>query len=227
MGDKLKQEMMSYYDERAQEYDEIYLGKGPASILDSTIYINEETKIGRIVSTFGRGHLIDVGCGTGFWLPYYARNCSRVTLIDQSKNMLSECKRRTENLGLKDKCCFAQGDFFELAFRKCIFDSAIVGFLISHLSLEREQSFFAKLKKILKPNAPLMIIDSAWSKKRRQYREKEGIQERHLNDGRIFTIYKRYFDNSDIEEMFKRHLLKLESSYIGDVFLAVIGENDR
>ena len=219
--------MMSYYDERAREYDEIYLGKGPASIPDPIAYKNEVTKISRIVSTFGRGHLIDVGCGTGFWLSYYARNCSRITLIDQSENMLLECKRRTENLGLKDKCCFVEGDFFEVTFRNCIFDSAIVGFLISHLSLELEQSFFVKLKKILKPNAQLMIIDSAWSKKRQQYRKKESIQKRVLNDGRIFTIYKRYFDNSDIEEMFKRHLLKLESSYIGDVFLAVIGENDR
>jgi len=227
MDDKLKQEMMSYYDERAQEYDEIYLGKGPASIPDPTLYRNEVTKISRIASTFGRGHLIDVGCGTGFWLSYYARNCSRITLIDQSKNMLSECKRRAENLGLKDKCCFVQGDFFEVTFRNCIFDSAIVGFLISHLSLELEQSFFMKLKKILKPNAQLMVIDSAWSKKRQQYRKKESIQERRLNDGSIFTIHKRYFGNSDIEEMFKRHLLKLESSYIGDVFLAVIGENDR
>jgi len=65
---RLSKEMMSYYDERAREYDEIYLGKGPASIPDPIAYKNEVTKISRIVSTFGRGHLIDVGCGTGFCL---------------------------------------------------------------------------------------------------------------------------------------------------------------
>ncbi len=86
-------------------------------------------------------------------------------------------------------------------------------------------SFFVKLKKILKPNAELMFIDSAWSRKRQQYRKKEGMQERVLNDSSIFTIYKRYFDKSDIEEMFEKYRFKLESFYMGDVFLAVIGEN--
>ncbi len=105
MDDKLKQEMMSYYDERAQEYDEIYIGKGPA-IPGSAAYKNDVTKISEMISAFGRGHLIDIGCGTGFWLPHYARNCSRITLIEQSENMLSECRRRVDKFGLKGKCHF-------------------------------------------------------------------------------------------------------------------------
>jgi ubiquinone/menaquinone biosynthesis C-methylase UbiE len=226
MDDKLKQSMMSYYDKRAPEYDEIYLGKGPA-LPDPLAHKNDLTKISQVASAFGRGHLVDIGCGTGFWLPYYARNCSRITLIDQSEKMLSECKRRVDQLGLKDKCHFVQKDFFKPTFENCLFESALVGFFISHLSLEIERSFFAKLKKILKSNAQLMFIDSAWSRIRQQYRQKEGLQERSLNDGRIFTIYKRYFDKSDIEGMFERYGFKLESSYMGDIFVAVIGENHR
>jgi len=82
MNEKLKKEIISYYDERAEEYDEIYGGKGPA-IPDSDAYKNDVTKIKQMVSEFGRGHLIDIGCGTGFWLPYYAQNCSQITLIEQ------------------------------------------------------------------------------------------------------------------------------------------------
>jgi len=37
MNEKLKKEIISYYDERAEEYDEIYGGKGPA-IPDSDAY---------------------------------------------------------------------------------------------------------------------------------------------------------------------------------------------
>lgn len=224
MDDKPKQEMISYYDERAQEYDEIYLGKGPA-IPDTVAYKNDVTKIREVVSAFGRDHLIDIGCGTGFWLPYYARNCSRITLIDQSEKMLLECKRRVDKLRLKYKCHFVQGDFLEVSFENRLFESALAGFFVSHLSLELEQAFFVKLKRILKPNGRLMLIDSAWSRKRQQYRRKESKQERVLKDGRPFTIYKRYFDKSDIEEMFMRYRFKLESYYMGDVFLAVTGEN--
>jgi len=225
MDDKLSQETMSYYDERAQEYDEIYLGKGPTAIPHSIAYKNDVREIKKMVSVFGKGHLIDIGCGTGFWLPDYARNCLRMTLIDQSEKMLTECKSRVDKLGLRDKSDFIQGDFFGVIFKNQLFDSTLVGFIISHISLELEQAFFAKLKKILKPNAQLMIIDGAWNRKRQQYRKKEGIQERTLNDGRIFRIYKRYFNKSDIEEKFDKYRFKFGSCYIGEVFLAVIGRN--
>jgi len=168
---------MVYYDERAYEYDEIYQGRGPA-IPDSDAYKNDVEKIKETVSAFGKGHLIDVGCGTCFWLPFYARNCSQITLIDQSKKMLSVCKERVDKLGLRNKCHFIQGDFFRVDLEDNAYDSALVGFFISHLSLEQERMFFAKLKRILKPNAQLLIIDSAWSEKRKKYRKKEGMQKK-------------------------------------------------
>ncbi|MGQ4914478.1 MAG: hypothetical protein ACP6IU_06955, partial [Candidatus Asgardarchaeia archaeon] len=61
----IKQELMVYYDERAYEYDEIYQGRGPA-IPDSDVYKNDVEKIKEIVSAFGKGYLIDVGCDTCF-----------------------------------------------------------------------------------------------------------------------------------------------------------------
>jgi len=224
MDKKFKEEMITYYDERAGEYDEVYLGKGPA-IPDPIAYRNDVSKIRTIALKFGRGHLIDIGCGTGFWLPYYEQNCLKITLLDESEKMLSECERRISKLGLEDKFYFIQGDFFKVKMENSVFDSAIIGFFISHLSRGEEENFFKKLKKILREDGRVMLIDSAWSKKREQYRKKEGIHERTLNDGRKFTIYKRYFDRSNIERMFKKYLLGLESLYIGDVFLVAVGKN--
>ena len=42
MNDTLKEEMMSYYDARAPEYDEIYLGKGPADQIIKLIMESDE-----------------------------------------------------------------------------------------------------------------------------------------------------------------------------------------
>ena len=224
MNRTLNQEMMSYYDARAPEYDEIYVGKGPASIPNPDLYRRETEITSKLVQGFGRGHLIDIGCGTGYWLPYYAGNCSDVALLDHSEKMLSQCRKRVTSLGLEDKSCFIQGDFFEVILDEDSFDSALIGFFITHLLPELEEIFFSRLKRILTSSAQLMIIDSAWSSQRMCTRKKEGMQKRTVNDGRAYTLYKRYFDKSDIERMFKRYHLRLKSCWMGDAFLVAQGE---
>jgi ubiquinone/menaquinone biosynthesis C-methylase UbiE len=222
--DKIILEMMSYYDERAEEYDEIYLGKGHTTIA-ADLYRKDVAKVSEMVSRFGKGHLIDIACGAGFWLPNYARNCNQITFLDQSARMLSKCKDRVEELGLADLSSLIQGDFLDVNLEASKYDCALVGFLLSHLTLEQEKTFFRKLEEILKANPQLMFIDSAWNKRREQYREKEGFQERVLNDGRTFRVYKRYFDESDVEEMFKRYGFEVISYYIGEALVAAIAES--
>jgi ubiquinone/menaquinone biosynthesis C-methylase UbiE len=216
--------MRSYYDERAEEYDEIYLGKGHTTI-DADVYEEDVAKACEVVSRFVKGHLIDIACGAGFWLPNYARNCSQITFLDQSERMLSKCKERVEQLGLTAISNFVQGDFLYVNLETSQYDCALVGFFLSHLTFEQENAFFGRLEEVLRPNPQLMLIDSAWNHRRQQHREKEGTQERVLNDGRTFRIYKRYFEESDVEEMFKRYGFEAVSYYVGDALIAAIAES--
>ena len=89
-------EMLTYYEERASEYDEVYLGKGPAMPGYAHQYIHDVAHISRLVAGFGHRHLIDIACGPGFWAPYYARNIERITFLDQSEKVLGmqETRRR-------------------------------------------------------------------------------------------------------------------------------------
>lgn len=221
IDDKIKQEMMSYYSERAEEYDQIYLGKEYATI-DPDVYKEDVIKVSEMISRFGKGHLIDIACGTGFWLPNYAGNCDQITFLDQSERMLSICKDRVEKLRLKKISNFIQGDFLDVDLEISKYDCALMGFLLSHLTFVQEKTFWGRLKEILKTNSQLMFIDSAWNKRRKQYREKEGIQERVLNDGRIFKVYKRYFKKSEVKEMLERYNFVIKSYYIGEAFIAAI-----
>jgi hypothetical protein len=85
MDEGLRDRMLRYYNERASEYEDAYTrGTGTASITDPTVFIAEIRVLEAIVRQFGSGHLLDLACGTGYWLPHYAGNCSRVTLFDQS-----------------------------------------------------------------------------------------------------------------------------------------------
>ncbi|MGB7054981.1 MAG: class I SAM-dependent methyltransferase [bacterium] len=210
---------MEYYDERAPEYDEIYLG-GTPGIPEPQTYRADVKAIKAICSSFGRGHLIDIGCGTGYWLPYYSKNCAEITLVDQSRRMLVECQKRVKELNAELDVHFVKRNFFDVRFFSKIYDTAVIAFLVSHLNEENEGVFWRKLKRILTPKAEMLWIDGSWSHTRKKHRAKEGFQKRSLNDGRSFTVFKKYYDEKDIQAVANKYSFVLHSLYVGEVFFA-------
>ena len=200
------------------------------------MYQADVEKIQEMVSGFGKGHLIDIACGTGYWVPFYAGNCRQLTCLDQSANMLEECRNRTQKLNMEPEPVLLQADlftecvdegaqgyafpFFNIELEQAGFDSAVVGLIVSYLHREDEKTFFERIKRILTPRARLLIIDSLWNPKRSKYRNKEGVEERTLNDGRKFKVYKRYLDKADIARTFKANGFAIKSVYVGDMLFA-------
>ena len=134
MDSDLRRRMLTYYDERAPEYEEAYtLGTGTASIPDPEVFKTEARVLGGIVGQIAQGRILDLACGTAYWLPHYAPNCSRITLFDQSGRMLGEGRANANHLGVIDRCAILQGDLFEHAFEQNAYDTVLVGFLLRPL----------------------------------------------------------------------------------------------
>lgn len=109
MDPELRQRMLAYYDERAPEYEDAYrLGTGTASIRDPEVFKAEVPVLARVAAAIGQGRLIDLACGTAYWLPHYAANCSGITLFDQSSRMLAEARAKADALGITERCVFLQ-----------------------------------------------------------------------------------------------------------------------
>ncbi len=214
----VEKEMMQYYDERAKEYDLIYGGKGPASLKTDT-YLKDVKKISSIVKEYGAGRIIDIACGTGFWFPKYAKNCADFTFVDQSKKMLGECKKRVISSGYADRSKFFQMDVLDIKLNTK-FNSAIIGFLLSHFDERQESRFFSLLKDILADDGTFLVLDSTWTDERKKVKSKEDVQERKLTDGRKFKIYKKYFNEDDLYNMAKNNGYKILDVYFGEAFLA-------
>jgi ubiquinone/menaquinone biosynthesis C-methylase UbiE len=224
MDADLRRQMLEYYDERAPDYEQVYtLGTGSASIPDPHVFTTEASLLASIVQHFGSGRLIDLACGTAYWLPHYAPHCCHITLFDQSERMLQEARVKVDALGIAGRCTCLHADFFEYAFGHRVYDCALVGFFLSHLTETQESLLFDALRTMLSPSGRFLILDSAWSAERARFNPKTQRQRRRLNDGRTFEIYKRYCDRDDISAWMRTYDATLQIEHFGAAFYAVSG----
>ncbi|MCY3556839.1 MAG: class I SAM-dependent methyltransferase [Gemmatimonadetes bacterium] len=223
MDPRLRQSMNAYYNERAAEFDEIYtLGKPPGSVTDPELYKEEARSLGDLVREHCRGSVLDIPCGTGYWLQFYATNCSAITLVDQSENMLEEGREKARAQGVEPNTRFVKADALDVSLEDRSFDSVLVGFFLSHVTDSQIDRFFHSLRNALKPGGRVVILDSSWTRYRGS-RPKEGTTVRTLNDGRQFEIYKRYFEGADFVRLSESCLMDFTVRYEGKLYLGVTG----
>jgi ubiquinone/menaquinone biosynthesis C-methylase UbiE len=219
------QALFDYYNERAPEYEQFYYGKFPTPHSDPDIYTHDRLPIESLVADYIKGNCVDIACGTGFWLPFYHRNCLSITLIDQSESMLAECQKKIRNLGIESKARVIQSNIFTAALGDYSYDSAVIGFLISHFNGTELVGFFNTLKSFLAPGGKFTVIDSLWNEEIKKSRlAKAGMNKRELFDGRKFEIYKRFFDKKDLRELSTKYHFTLDIVYWGKVFFLATGQ---
>jgi SAM-dependent methyltransferase len=224
MDADLRRSMLRYYNERAAEYEDAYvLGTGTASIPDPDVFRREALLLEGIVERFARGRMVDLACGTGFWLRHYAARCSTVTLIDQAPRMLDQCRKKAAALDAAGRATIIEADVFDHRFEDHAYDAALVGFLISHLTEAQEQLLFQRLTSMLDGGGRFLILDSAWSPERARHNAKIERQERRLNDGSCFEVYKRYLDRQDIAGWSAKYGVDVSIEHFGTAFVAVAG----
>ncbi len=223
MDPRLQQSMNDYYNERAAEFDEIYtLGMPPGKVTDPELYMEEARSLSNLVREYAHGRLLDIPCGTGYWLQFYAANCSSITLVDQSENMLRNCRKMSLDHEVETISEFIRADALEVSLDHSSFDTVLVGFFLSHLTDTQMDLFLRMLRTLLKPAGRVIIMDSSWSLFRKS-RPKQGPTVRKLNNGRTYEIYKRYFDRNDVELMSKSYDMDLAVQHDGQIYLGVTG----
>jgi demethylmenaquinone methyltransferase/2-methoxy-6-polyprenyl-1,4-benzoquinol methylase len=220
-----RNEMFSYYEAQADSYEDFYEGRGQAVGALACEYPVDTKAISSLLSGFGRGNVVDLACGTGFWLTTYGSNCTSVTLVDQADAALTKCKQRVDKLGLQAKVRLIQGDIFEVPLGQATYDACILGFLLSHLPELQVTDLFRRLRAILRPDAELAVVDGVWSKAREPYRQRDGFEHRALADGRSFAIRKKYFERAELETLLEREGFPVRSAYVGNVFIALVARH--
>ncbi len=169
--------MKAYYDRRAPEYDEWYLGSGRFAERDRPGWDQEIEALRRTLEALPPAKTLDVACGTGFLTRHLP---GEIVGLDQSESMLDEARRQAPN------ATYVQSDALVLPFQDGSFGRVFTGHFYGHLEEPEREAFLDEARRV----APeLVIVDSAIQPDVAV----EEWQERILNDGTRWEVFKRYF----------------------------------
>jgi ubiquinone/menaquinone biosynthesis C-methylase UbiE len=173
-----------YYERRAPEYDDWYLGTGLFAARVRPGWPEELEELRVCLRALSMRSVLDVACGTGFLTQHVA---GRVVGLDQSPGMLRIARGRLPS------GCVLQGDALRLPFGQRTFECLMAGHFYGHLDQGMRMRFLAEAQRVAER---VLIIDAAWRKEL----PPEEVQERVLLDGSRHMVYKRYFRPAQLAE---------------------------
>ena len=166
------------YDTRAPEYDEWYLGLGRFDGLERPHWDDELHELERVIASLPEARTLDVACGTGF-LTRHLRG--EVTGLDQSEQMLAIARERMRRCPLPRRRTRSP-----LRLRPV--PAPLTCYFYGHLEEPERERFLTETRRV----APQLIVVDSAQRPDRQPVERE--QQRTLNSGEQFYVYKRYFE---------------------------------
>src|SRR3954447_14824779 len=169
--------MRAYYDQRAAEYDDWWLGRGVFARRERPGWDDEVAAVLDAVRALSPARVLDVACGTAFVTRHLRGD---VTGLDQSATMVEIAASRLPQGRV------VRGDAVPLPFEDGAFDRVFTGSFYGHLVEDERARFLAEARRV----APeLVVLDAAL----RDGGVPEEWQERKLNDGSRHRVYKRFF----------------------------------
>jgi demethylmenaquinone methyltransferase/2-methoxy-6-polyprenyl-1,4-benzoquinol methylase len=174
----------AYYEARAREYDDWVYGTGLFTERHRPGWHEERTRMEQAVASMPPARTLDIACGTG-WLTQHLRG--DIVGLDSSPGMLEIATER------RPEAEFVTGDALDLPFPDGSFERVTTGHFYGHLEEEERLRFLEETRRV----APeLVVIDSALH----DGVEPVELQERLLNDGSRWEVYKRYFMADELAE---------------------------
>jgi demethylmenaquinone methyltransferase/2-methoxy-6-polyprenyl-1,4-benzoquinol methylase len=171
-----------YYDTRAPEYDDWYLGRGKWAERDRPEWDAELEQLAVTIASLPPGRTLDVACGTGFLTRHLRGD---VVGLDQSDRMLSEAMRQAP------QATHVRGDGLALPFPNDSFSRVFTGHFYCHLSEDERALFLEEVRRVARE---LVVVDAS----RAHSDIAEDVQERVLNDGTHWEVYKRWFTGAEL-----------------------------
>ncbi|MGH3880390.1 MAG: class I SAM-dependent methyltransferase [Actinophytocola sp.] len=184
-------EQREYYRHRAGEYDEWWFRKGRYALAPEAKrhWLADVAEAEAALREFApAGDVLELACGTGLWTHHLVRHGGRVTAVDSAAEMIALNRARVGG-----QVTYVQADVFAWTPPVAAFDVCFFGYWLSHVPAERLASFWATVGRALRPGGRVFLVDSYHPEPLAGH-----TQERVLNDGRRFTVVKRFWQPAEL-----------------------------
>lgn len=187
---------VAFSDRYTKFYDDWLSGEGPFSDPEYKMGYDRVSETMRGLVDDGQ-LIIDVGCGVGTWSILMAKWGAYVVCLDQSSEVLSIHRKRSEEENVGHKTSGVLGDGLYCPFKSGVFEGSTLNWVLAHIPPRENRIFMVEVGRVLKGNAWLMISDSYW---RGQEGGKEQSQMRRTDRGN-FEVYKYYYTPEELRDL--------------------------
>jgi trans-aconitate methyltransferase len=180
--DELLAEQIAYYRARAPEYTATAMPQ-----ISQAEHGSAEREILAAIRDFApRGHVLELACGPGSFTAELARHADTLTAVDASPEMISLASAMPGT----ERVRFIRADLFSWS-PEDSYDVVFFGFWLSHVPLERFESFWSMVRRSLRPGGRVFFVDDAF-RTPDELVEGEGSTtiQRRLNDGTSYRAVK-------------------------------------
>ena len=175
-------EQIAYYRALAPEYTEtatLHVGEAELSAAWHAL-------TARLDALDLTGDVLELACGPGTWTELLLRHARTLTALDASPEMLALAAAKVGDARVR----FIQADIFAWTPDRT-YDAIFFGFWLSHVPLERFDSFWAAVGSCLKPGGRVVFFDDAYRTDDELIEgPKSSTIRRRLKDGTIYRAVK-------------------------------------
>ncbi|MER6990665.1 class I SAM-dependent methyltransferase [Saccharopolyspora hirsuta] len=173
--EQLLAEQIGHYRAVAAEYD------------DHTLPYSGGAELVAAIEEFQpSGSVLELACGPGTWTPRLLRRATDVTAVDSSPEMLAIAATRVGD----ERVRFVQADLFRYRPDRR-YDVVFFGFWLSHVPVERFESFWSLVDDCLEPDGRVLFVDDRYRTAEELIEgEQSQVVQRRLSDGTAHRIVK-------------------------------------
>jgi ubiquinone/menaquinone biosynthesis C-methylase UbiE len=174
--------LKTYYDRRAYEYDDWWLGRGLYAGRERPGWDDEVDVLAELIASLTPARALDIACGTGFLTRHLRGD---VVGLDQSERMLSVAREQVPAAE------FVHGDALELPFEDGSFDRVFTSYFYCHLEEDDRERFLTEARRVAPELVVVASVPGAGD-------PVERYEERLLKDGSRWTVFKRVFTGEEL-----------------------------